>query len=192
MEQNKETTVAVNNLLDVRSKFNSKDLIDNITSEILTGNIPALEGMTILKRMSKISEEVMKNEDIKKMAMTELEKYSAELKGAKKSVELYSASMSISATYIFYKFDNCGHEVLNQLYKIQEHCKEIIKQIEEEVKTIPPLSDKVNIEEFGIKQDGRDMLFSQMPKLIWEEYGGMGNVKAPQKIQTIGIRYNKV
>ena len=68
----------------------------------------------------------------------------------------------------------------------------MIGQFEEEVKTIPPPSNQVTTEEFGIKQDGRDTLFSTMPKLVWEEYGGSGNVKAPQKIQKIGMRFNKV
>jgi len=190
--ENKEQGVAVNNLLDVRANFDCKSLIANIKENILSGNISALEGAVVLKRMAKVSEEVLKDEDIKKMAMTELEKYAGELKGATKSVNLYSASMSISPTYTFYDFKECGHEVLDQLYKIQEHCKEMIKQIEDEVKTIPPPSNQVNIEEFGIKNDGRDMVFQQMPKLIWEDYGVIANVKPPRKVQTIGIRFNKV
>lgn len=189
MEENKEA--AVNNLLDVRSKFSSKELIDNITSSITTGKIPALEGMVILKRMAKISEEVMKNDEIKKMAMSELEKYSAELKGSTKSVQLYSSSMSISPTYTFYDFSECGHHVLDQLYKIQDHVKEMIKQIEEEVKTIPSAESKSQLE-FGIKHEGREITFSKMPTLTWEDYGVILNVKPARKVQTIGIRFNKV
>ena len=189
MEENKE--LAANNLLDVRSKFNSKELIDNISESILTGKVPALEGYTILKRMAKVSEEVMKNDEIKKLAMGELEKYAGELKGATKSVQLYSASMSISPTYTFYDFSQCGHEVLDQLYKIQEHVKEMIKQIEDEVKTIPSEESKSQLE-FGIKYEGREITFSKMPSLTWENYGVIATVKAPRKVQTIGIRFNKV
>lgn len=189
MEKNEQ--VIQNNLLDVRGTFNSKELIENISNSIKNGTVPALEGMVILKRMSKVSEEVMKDDEIKRMAMTELEKYAGELKGSTKSVNLYSASMSISPTYTYYDFSQCGHEILDTLYKIQEHCKEMIKQIEEEVKTIPAPNEKVELE-FGLKNEGRDITFASMPVLTWENYGVIGNVKAPRKIQTIGIRYNKV
>jgi hypothetical protein len=133
----------------------------------------------------------MKDDEIKKMAMTELEKYAGELKGSTKSVQLYSASMSISPTYTYYDFSQCGHEILDELYKIQEHCKEMIKQVEDELKTIPPASEKVELE-FGLKQDGKDIVFAKMPVLQWTDYGVIGTVHAPRKIQTIGIRYNKV
>lgn len=189
--ENKEQGVAVNNLLDVRANFDCKSLIANIKENIIGGNISALEGAVVLKRMAKVSEEVLKDDTIKKMAMTELEKYAGELKGATKSVNLYSASMSISPTYTFYDFSQCGHEVLDQLYKIQEHCKEMIKQIEEEVKTIPSTENKTQLE-FGIENTGREMVFSKMPSLQWEDYGVIGNVQPPRKVQTIGIRFNKV
>lgn len=190
MEEN--NNVALNNLLDVRQAFSSKDLIENISTAIKTGKVPALEGYTILKRMSKISETVMEDEEIKKMAMTELEKYSGELKGATKSVQLYSASISISAVHTFYDFSQCGHEVLDQLNKIIEHCKEVKDQIEAEIKTIPQPSEKVGEMEFGIKQEGVEKIFAKMPVLSWEDYGGIAMVKPARKVQKIGIRFNKV
>lgn len=192
MENNNDNKPTIeNNLLDVRKAFNSKELIENITNTIKAGTIPALEGMVILKRMAKVSEEVMKDEEIKKMAMTELEKYSGELKGGKKSVDLYSSSMSISAVHTFYDFTQCGHEVLDQLYKIKAHCDEMIKQIEEEVKTIPSVETKSQLE-FGIEHTGRDITFQKIPTLTWEDYGVIGNVQPPRKVQKIGIRFNKI
>jgi len=31
-----------------------------------------------------------------------------------------------------------------------------------------------------------------MPRLVWEDYGVIGTVKPPKKVQTIGLKYMKI
>lgn len=180
-------------LLDVRKPINTKDIINQTISNIKEGLINPLEAFTVLKRMSKVSEEVLKDESIKDLANTEFEKYIPELKG-KKSVEVYGAQISKSAVHTYYEFGQCGHEVLDELYRIQSHVKHEIARIEDELKLLIPNDDYKagSIPGFGIENTKKTVVFEKMPKLTYEDYGVVGEVERPKKIQKIGLRYNKL
>lgn len=184
--ENETKSLTANNLLDVRQSFDSKSLITNITEQVINGNVNPLEAHVILKRMAKVSEEVLKNETIKKMALTEAEKY---LSGSKKTFEQYSSKITIQSVYTYYEFEECGHEVLDELYKIQELIKEQIKVLEEGLKTIIP-SEKAqaNAGLFGIENNAKEIVMEKFPKLIWEDYGNIVQVQPPRKIQNIGLK----
>ena len=69
------------NLLDVRSPINTKDIIQNIKDNIKEGKVNPLEAYSVLKRMAKVSKEVLEDEEIKNQASTEFDKYADEAKG---------------------------------------------------------------------------------------------------------------
>lgn len=190
MEDNKPT---VNNLLDVRQAFNSKEVIENIKNNIINGTVNPLEGFTVLKRMAKVAEEVLKDDDIKRMASDEFDKYSAEAKG--KSILLHSAQICKMATYTYYDFKDCKHEILDALYEIQEIVKHQIKVVEDELKLLVPKDDGFKagaIPGLGIENTAKSVVFERFPKLIWEDYGVVGQVEQPRKVQTIGLKYMKL
>lgn len=187
MDENKP--VVTTNLLDVRQPFEAKELIANIKEAILGGTIPPLEGYTVLKRMAKISEEVLKDKDIKELAEKEWDKYAAS--GKVKSIDLFSAKICKTATYTFYDFKECQHEVLDALYDIQLQVNEAIKQLEAELKLLIP-SETQQSALFGIDNNNKEMVFPTMPTLTWNDYGVIGTVKPPKKIQTIGLKYMKI
>jgi hypothetical protein len=193
MEENKAIPdSAASQLLDVRQPVNTRDIIENIKSQVKEGRVNPLEAFTVLKRMHKVSEEVLKDQAIKEMSNNEFDKYIGELKG-KKSLERYGAQICKTATYTFYDFSECKHEVLDELYRIQEEVKEKIKNIEEELKLIPDYSEKSGaIPGLGIPNTSVSKVFEQIPKLVWEDYGIIGQVERPRKVQTIGLKYMKL
>lgn len=193
--ENQENEIKNNtmSLLDVRQPVSTKDVISNIIDNVKNGHVNPLEAFTILKRMAKVSEEVLEDEDIKRMARTEFSKYTPEKKGTK-SIVVFGASISESATYTWYDFKDCKHDVLDALYEIQEIVKNQIKNIEDELKLLIPKDDYKagSIPGFGIQSTATSKVFQHLPKLVWEEYGVIGDVEPPKKIQTIGLRYNKL
>lgn len=183
---------AANQLLDVRQPVNTKDIIESIIDNVKEGKVNPLEAYSVLKRMAKVSETVLKDESIKEMANKEFDKYLGELKG-KKSVERYGAQICKTAVYTYYDFSECKHEVLDELYRIQEEVKEKIKNIEEELKLIPDHNEKAGvIPGLGIPNTSVSKVFEKIPKLEWEDYGVIGSVERPRKVQTIGLKYMKL
>lgn len=195
MEVNeRHTTVPnVNNLLDVRNPVLTKEIVQNIKDNVFSGNVNALEAFTVLKRMKKVSEEVLEDKDIKRLAETEFDKYEAEKKGSK-TVTIYGAGIVKCPIYTYYDFTQCGHTQLDALYEIQEHCKSEIKRIEDELKLMVPKDDykSGSIPGFGIENTDRQILIERVPKLSYEEVNEVVPVKTPKKIQNIGLKYMKL
>ena len=86
------------NLIDNTTLINAKEFIEIIKQEIKSGNVNPLQGLTVIKRMAKIAEEVSKDEEIKESASKELDKH---LAGNTKSIQLYGATICKAATYTF-------------------------------------------------------------------------------------------
>lgn len=180
-------------LLDVRQPVNTKDIIDGIINNIKSGKVDPLEAYTVVKRMSKVSEKVLEDEEIKKMADKEFDKYIGEIKGGK-SLQRFGASISRSAVHTYYDFTGCKHEELDEWYKILEQVKYRIGQLEEELKLLVPKDDyKAGvIPGLGIENTSKSIVFERLPKLTMEDYGVVGQVEPPRKVQKIGLRYNKL
>lgn len=180
-------------LLDVRQPVNTKDIINGIIDNIKSGNVNALEAYTVVKRMGKVSEKVLEDKEIKELADKEFDKYVGEIKGGK-SLQRYGASISKSAIHTFYDFSDCNHDELNAWYQIVEQAKQRIEQIEAELKLLVPKDDyKAGaIPGLGIQNNGKQVVFEKLPKLIMEDYVEVGHVEPPRKVQKIGLRYNKL
>lgn len=177
-------------LLDIRQNDKlTKDIITDIADKILSGEVNPAHAGVVIKRMAKISEEVLKIKPVKDAIFKETEKY---IKGGQK--DIFGASISIAPTYTAYDFKECGHTVLNELYKIQEQVEEEIKIIEDELKLMIPTKETMqNVEgQFGIKDTSKDVVIKLMPELVFKQNDDIINVKPPQKIQSIGLKYNKV
>lgn len=194
MEENVNNTVPnVNNLLDVRQPVTTKDIIANIVNNVKEGNVNPLEAYTVLKRMAKVSEEVLKDEDIKALAVREFDKYTPEKKGTK-TVNVFGAGITYSPTYTWYDFKGCKHEVLDALYEIQEQVKHQIGLIEAELKLLIPKDDyKAGVVPgLGIENTTKSVVFERLPSLVWEDYGIIGQIEPPKKVQNMGLKYMKL
>ncbi len=183
----------VNNLLDVRQPILTKDIVQNIKDNVFNGMVNPLEAFTVLKRMKKISEEVLEDADIKRLAETEFDKYKPDKAGAK-TVSVFGAGITKSPTYTWYDFTQCGHTQLDALYAIQEHCKAEIKRIEDELKLMIPKDDYKagSIPGFGIESTARQILVERIPKITYDEVNEVVPVEPPKKIQNMGLKYMKL
>lgn len=188
MEENKEKSISTMNFLDVRQPFKVQEVIDNVKSNILEGNVNPLEAFTVLKRMAKISEEVIKDANVKRMAEEEIDKY---VNTKQKSVQLFSATITKCPTYTWHDYSECGHDVLNKLMEIQKEVALSIKAIEEELKLMV-VSEQKQAALFGLENTNKDIIFAKIPSLVWDDYGIVGSVAPPRKIQTIGLKYMKI
>lgn len=178
---------SANQLVNVAQVFNSKEYIENIKASVKNGEVNPLAAFTVLKRMQKVAEEVFKDKEIKDLALAEAEKH---LSGNTKSFNLYSAQICKAATYTFYDFKECNHEILDALYAIQSEVEASIKQIEEELKLMVKPDNAMPT--LGITDNTKTVFFEMMPKLVWEPYGVQGTVNPPKKIQQIGLKFMKV
>ncbi len=179
-----------NEILDIRQNDKlTKDIIQDTSDKILNGEVNAAHAGVVIKRMAKIAEEILKNKAVKDAIYKETEKY---IQGGEKNI--FGASISISPTYTFYDFKDCGHVQLNELYSIQEQVKECIKNIEDELKLmVSTKSTLINTDGIlGIKDTSKEVVINGMPYFEFKSCDDIVRVQAPIKVQSIGLKYNRV
>lgn len=176
-----------NELLNVSQSFDSKQYVRDILSATKNGEIDALKAYTVVKRLEKIAKDVLEDKEFKKLGLEAARKYMA---GNSRTIELYSAKISEAVTYTYFDFSECGHPQLDELYKIQEQVKAAIKVIEDELKSlIPKETTQIGL---GIMNDSKDIVIKGMPQLTIAEHEDQITVKAPKKIQQIGLKFMKI
>jgi hypothetical protein len=187
--QEQNAIQVTNDLIDSGRFINAEHYINSIKLAIKEGHVDALKAYTVIKRMAKIADEVKDDAYVKECAMTVLERH---LSGNQKSVSLYGAKIIKAATYTYYDFSGCGHDVLDELYHIKKTVDMHIKAFEDELKkTIPPESKQVSVE-FGIESTTTKFELREFPKLTWEGYGVVKDVHFPKKIQKMGMKFMQI
>ncbi len=179
-------------ILDIRNtNVDTKSVVEDIAYKIIDGQVNGAYAGVVLKKMSKISEEVMKNPQVKKIITDETIKY---INGAEKGSEIFGAKILHCATSTNYDFKDCGHKVLNELYNILENVKEEIKGIEEELKLMIPTKGTMETLDgkFGIKDTSKEVVISKMPELVWESDDDIIRITPPIKYQGMGLKYMKI
>ena len=180
----------VNELMSVVKPFQSAQYARDIVASVLNGEVDPLAAMTVVKRFEKVAKTVLENEQFKSLAAAEAYKH---LSGTQKTFSIYSATISRGALSTKYDFSECGHPVLTQLYEIQKEVAEAIKLYENELKLLIPKDDsKIGEETLGIPSGQKEIVVDRMPMLKWEENQDQVTVKAPKKMQALGIKYMKV
>lgn len=178
----------LNQLMSVVQPFSSRQYARDIVQGVKDGNVNPLAAMVVVKRCAKVAEIALKDEQFKAIAADEAYKH---LSGNQKTFEIYSSTISRGATSTKYDFSECGDIVLEELYKIQEYVKAEVKKREEKLKLLI-VNETGKIGEFGIDADSEDIVIKQMPKFMWEAHDDQITVKAPRKMQTLGIKFMKV
>lgn len=190
MEQNEQTAIQVtNDLIDSGKFLNAEIYINNIKLAIKEGHVDPLKAYTVIKRMAKIADEVKDDIEVKAAALNQLE---LRLTGNQKSVELYGAKICKAATYTFYDFSGCEHDVLNELYFIKKQVEMHIKSIEDDLKKMIPSETNQAKVEFGIENTAQQIELKEFPKFTWEGYGVVKDVKYPKKIQKMGMKFLQI
>ena len=162
------------NLYDVNHNLVSGNLVEALKS----GQLNPIQFHLSLKRMEKIIELVGKNTAAKDVIMDEVKR---NLSGNVKTVKMYGATLSVAATYTWYDFSGCNDIYLNELYKIQDEIKALIKNREDELKLLIPKDNFLGI-------TTATKVIDRMPSLEWTELGQDCVVTPPIKIQKEGVK----
>lgn len=181
-----------NELLDIRTiGVDTRSVVEDIAYKIVDGQVNGAYAGVILKKMSKIAEDVMKISEVKKVITDETIKY---INGTPKGDKIFGANIIHCATSTSYDFKDCGHSVLNELYKIQDQVKEEIKEIEEELKLMIPKKETMETIDgkFGIKDTSKEIVIKKMPSLVWNSNDDIIKINPPRKFQGFGLKYMKI
>lgn len=176
----------INELMSVTKPFSSAQYARDILVGTKNGEVNPLDAMIVVKRFEKVAKICLEDQVFKDLASDEADKY---LSGSTKSFEKASAIISKGATYTIFDFSECGHSELDALYKIEAEVKVHIKNLEDELKLLVP---KAGSEDFSIKSDKKEVLITKIPFLNWASTEDQVTVKAPQKFQRTGLKFNKV
>ena len=183
---NDNTTLSLD---DLRSNYRPTEVAQKIRTAILEGHVDAAKVGVFLKRFAKVAEILKEDKVVNSIITEETQKHLVGNKGT-----VFGASISYTSTYTAYDFKECGHTELDTLYEIRDEINERIKDLEEELKLLVPKDDyKAGaIPGLGIENTSKSIVFERLPKLIMEDYGVVGQVEPPRKVQKIGLRYNKL
>lgn len=188
-----DSTELIHVIPDIRGLQSVDDFSKVIKSAILGGEVDAAKAGIVLKKMNKVSEELLKDKQVKDVILESTERYL----GGQKTAVVFGATITRAAVWTGYDFKDCGHPVLNKLVVIQKQVETAIKLLEEELKLmvkedntdIVPNSPEFTLE---IPDNTKSIIVEKMPDLVWNGDGEVVKVKPPIKRQTIGLKYSKI
>lgn len=150
---------------------NPVELAENIVAAIQAGELNPLEVFTLLKRMTKLTDTVLENKEVKEQVLKEAQKHLP--KGGKSIVN--NVSFEVAPTYTSYDYKVCNHVEYNELLKIQTTIVARMKEIEKELVKIP--------------KDGQvEVTILELPRLAYDNIGEECTVYSPYKHQTMGVK----
>lgn len=163
-----------------------KATVKTIADNILMGNVDECKAGIILKRMSKLHEEVLKVPGVKEAIIDDtilnLEKG--------KPTRVFGATVSHAVVHTYFKFDGCNDPLWNELDNIVRNATALKKEREAYLKTLIPTIS--NLVPMGIRKTDKTEIIEHLPKLIWEESGEVVEVSPPIKGQKMGVKYSKM
>lgn len=131
-------------------------IAENITEAVVEGHVDPVQMYIALKRMEKVLKLTIDSQDGNKELKEIFKNAVRKSLDGGKSLEMFGANLRMQATGTWYDFSNCNDSVLNELYKIQEQVKELVKTRENEIKALLPPDDnkKLGIRTRTIIQTG--------------------------------------
>lgn len=168
-------------LLSLANTMKVKDLSETIGQRIINGDVDAATIGVVLKKFSKLYDEVNKDKQVKEIIFKETSKYQ---NGTKKTFELLGAKITIGSVRSWWEYNECQDPLWDALDSIEQQIKLFKKQREEELQaTVPKVTQM-----FGVPT--KAMIIEQLPKLVWEESGEIVNITPPVKKVTEGLKYS--
>jgi hypothetical protein len=136
MENNAEFVTEQEQLLPVvkLAQLNHIDVANTIINGIIEGNVDPMTTHMFLKRMEKLSETVLADEDVKRITL-EAANNSIE-KGS--SFNYMGAKLTVMAVYTSYDFSACGDPLWDSLDIIEKQIKDMKKERETQLKAFFP------------------------------------------------------
>ena len=167
--------------LQLKEYRKKKDLVEDIVTKVLSGEVNVAKAFVAIKRMKEVSEEALKDERLKPVFIEAIER---ELDG--KKAHILGTEVSVATVYTSYDFKDCNHIRLNALYDLVENCKKEIKVIEDELKLM--ISDSGA---FGLKV--KEISIPSLPEISEDEsLGEVVTLRPPIKYQTTGLKVSEL
>lgn len=187
MEENEEKSPAdITALSNVMYAFDSKQYIKGIKDSIMEGNVNSLDAIIIIKKMAKVSEELIDDPQIKELVIAEADKF---LSGSNKTFKYRGATITKMAVHTWYDFSECNHPELIELNTIKAQIETRIKILEDELKLLIPKESNTGM---FLTPDTKTIVVERMPVLNHLENEDQVIVKAPEKKQKIGLKFMKI
>lgn len=167
-------------VLDLKNQeVKVKETVASIKENVLNGTLDAAKVGVVLKKLAKISKDLLDDVDVKDEIHRESVKYIGET--------VLGGKISESATRTWYDFTVCNHPELNQLYEIQTAVKARIKELEDELKLTIPKDQKIKTEGFGISATKKATIVQYYYTLEQKDSGEIVQCEPPIKRQSMGI-----
>ena len=195
-------------------QVNAKDIKTAILNDVamLDDAGFTLAAHTRLVRINKAITEVFKNTDYKD-TVSEAQQTIADLQKVKK-VTVEDAEIAYGATYTKYDFNECMHPLHKFIVDIEAKFKDLRKEVEDELKAIPPLKQEIGETNFDtgevttIETGGKkriildtddiknriNFVINKAEVLLQnvEDTNGIFTVYPPVKVQSFGVKVTKV
>lgn len=168
-------------LLSMANEMNVSTMSEQIVERIKEGSVNSALIGVVLKKFSKLLDEVNKDKEAKEIIFKETEKYKD---GNKKTIELYGAKITIGSVRTWWEYHDCQDPLWDALDSIEKQIKEFKKQREKELQATVPAVNEI----FGIPT--KTLVIEQLPKLIWEESGEVIQITPPVKKSMDGLKYS--
>lgn len=163
----------------------TEEIIGNIKESVFEGNVSALQTGIFLKKISKISEDIFKDEVFKQHIRNETLK---EFNG--KSYEGFGMKITERATKTWYDFSNCQDPYWNALNELSEKIKQLKTEREDYLKTLV-VKESASVQ-MAIANTNTVVTIDSLPVLTWEPSGEEVSIKPPIKMQSTGLVYSEL
>lgn len=143
-----------------------------IIESIKEGDLDPLQVAVAFKRIQKIMDAVCGtkgDKEVKDAIAVETQRYST-----KGKVPAFGAMVEYCPTYTKYYYSKCNHPEWDELTKIIRNCKARLKELEGELRKLPP--------------EGEEQIIPKLPKLVYEISAEIVHVDSPTKSQTWGTK----
>lgn len=187
-EQQSGQLVPLKMVGDIDKVYTKDDISTTLIHEILDGKVEPSKFAVTLRRIKDGIEDVFKHPKVKEVIEADITKY---LEG--KKAKILGAEVQLTTTYTKYDYTQCGHPELDAINNIMEQLESRKKEIEAELqlqlKTYEGASTKGKL---GVTPTTKTYIIDNIPELNWISSGEVADVKIPQKIQSIGLKFFKL
>lgn len=144
-----------------------KEIAATIEKSILDGEVDKTEAAIFLKRIEKIVELVLKNEDVKEQFRINFQRY--------KKVQAFGAIVEYGSTHTSYNYDLCNHDLYNAWKRIAIEAAANMKLIEKDLREL--------------QDSEKEIIITNVPVIRYESSGDIITICRPVKAEQFGPKF---
>ncbi|MBS1960728.1 MAG: hypothetical protein JST04_00825 [Bdellovibrionales bacterium] len=172
---------------DIDKTYTKSDIAATLIHNVLDGKVEPSKYAVTLRRIKDAIELVFKHPKAKQVIEDDVTKY---LEG--KKAKILGAEVQLTTTYTKYDYSECGHTELDAINSIIEQLEDRKEQIEAELQLQLKTYEGNTAKKLGVTATTKSYIIEQLPELNWVSSGEVIDVKVPNKIQSIGLKFFKL